>query len=313
MLRVADSSNRRVYPPSCEYDGYDGKVAIVVLGMHRSGTSAMAGVLHHLGVNMGKLLLEANKYNKKGYYENKNIVDFNRSKLLPKLNMTCTDLNLPSSDSIEALTADKNMISAAMDVIRQDYEHSVVFGMKDPRLCLLFPFWDKVLCEMGCAVKVIIMYRNPLEVALSLLNRDKIPVVYGVVLWARYMLSAEYFTRSTSRLFVNYDDVIKRTKYAIGKIQRYLRPNVELNMRNVSLVESFVDYKLKHFRVDNISKAYGGYQWLKVLNGIILSLTKASTNCSIKTLEIIDAVRGQYEKHKPVLDRAFPSMASLIL
>src|SRR6266446_6985151 len=48
--------------------------AIVVLGMHRSGTSALCGALDVLGVNFGKHLMTANEANTKGYWEHPEIV-----------------------------------------------------------------------------------------------------------------------------------------------------------------------------------------------------------------------------------------------
>ena len=51
------------------------KQTVVILGMHRSGTSLTAGILHLLGVNMGDRLLPADKFNAQGYFENQIILD----------------------------------------------------------------------------------------------------------------------------------------------------------------------------------------------------------------------------------------------
>ena len=53
------------------------KEIIIVLGMHRSGTSLIAGVLHEMGVNMGSNLMKADEYNPKGYFEDIEIYKFN--------------------------------------------------------------------------------------------------------------------------------------------------------------------------------------------------------------------------------------------
>ncbi|MBD2871512.1 sulfotransferase family protein, partial [Paenibacillus sp. IB182493] len=49
----------------------------LVLSLHRAGSSATAGVLHHLGIHMGDDLLEPSTFNPKGYFENKKFVDIN--------------------------------------------------------------------------------------------------------------------------------------------------------------------------------------------------------------------------------------------
>src|SRR5215472_599841 len=51
-----------------------GSTALVVLGMHRSGTSALTGMLHHLGVTLGENLMPATIDNPRGYWEHADIV-----------------------------------------------------------------------------------------------------------------------------------------------------------------------------------------------------------------------------------------------
>src|ERR1700690_93442 len=51
-----------------------GSTALVVLGMHRSGTSALTGMLHHLGVALGSRLMAASPDNPRGYWEHSDIV-----------------------------------------------------------------------------------------------------------------------------------------------------------------------------------------------------------------------------------------------
>ena len=47
------------------------RLAIIVLGMHRSGTSMLTGLLDQININLGDDLMESTKYNFKGYFENK--------------------------------------------------------------------------------------------------------------------------------------------------------------------------------------------------------------------------------------------------
>ena len=69
--------------------------ALIVLGMHRSGTSALAGSLRFLGVNLGEYLLEPNQSNIVGYFEHQSIYQIHE-KLLQELNSSWDDVrNLP--------------------------------------------------------------------------------------------------------------------------------------------------------------------------------------------------------------------------
>ena len=61
---------------------------VLVVGMHRSGTSLLARMLQLLGVHLGDDLLPADQHNPDGYGEDKRFVTFQRHilrRLLKKL------------------------------------------------------------------------------------------------------------------------------------------------------------------------------------------------------------------------------------
>src|ERR1700721_285115 len=68
-----------------------GSSAILVLGMHRSGTSALTGMLHHLGVALGERLMPATGDNPRGYWEHTDIVDVHQ-KILVALGSSWDDI-----------------------------------------------------------------------------------------------------------------------------------------------------------------------------------------------------------------------------
>lgn len=67
------------------------QTCILLLGMHRSGTSALAGTLHQLGIYLGSDLMKPGQYNKKGYFENNLIFRFNEQ-LLHKVGSSWDDI-----------------------------------------------------------------------------------------------------------------------------------------------------------------------------------------------------------------------------
>src|SRR5689334_11506011 len=84
-IQVHDSS--RLEPGTA----LEGSTAIIVLGMHRSGTSALAGTLHHLGVELGEHLMSASPDNQRGYWEHRDIVAVNHQ-LMAELGAAWDDI-----------------------------------------------------------------------------------------------------------------------------------------------------------------------------------------------------------------------------
>ena len=174
----------------------------MILGMHRSGTSALAGVFDSLGVFMGKTLMPPNVNNPKGYYENLKVQILNESKLLPRLNSTWDSL-IPLSEGWGNDPGLKDLYKEAEKIIRDEYGGSELFGIKDPRLCRLFPFWEKVLENLGIETNVVVPVRNPLEIAASLKDRNNYSLEKSVILWLIHLLEAEQYSRKRKRVFLS--------------------------------------------------------------------------------------------------------------
>lgn len=141
------------------------KTAFFILGMHRSGTSALGGTLNLLGLEFGSDLMRADEGNPKGYFENNFIYKLNE-KILKESGSTWDDYRF----DVSMIDKSKKELykKEAKEIIESEFRYATNFAIKDPRICLLFPFWEEVCCELDIEVKVIIPYRNPVEVAASL-------------------------------------------------------------------------------------------------------------------------------------------------
>ena len=174
--------------------------ALLVMGCHRSGTSAVAGALGHLGLALPKNLLGAGRGNVLGHFEPAAMVRFN-DRLLEELQRSWFDPK-PLGPGWERLAAAHLAEAAAL------WEDELVPGtlvLKDPRLSRLLPLWRQVLPEAPLAV---IVCRNPYEVAASLRSRDGIDKKHGLLLWESYLLEAEAATRGLTRMLVHYDALL---------------------------------------------------------------------------------------------------------
>lgn len=180
--------------------------AILVAGMHRSGTSALAGTLAHLGVPLGDHLLEAGPDNPKGYWEHKDIVMLHE-RLLTELGSGWDDVRpLPprwvDSDPARRAASDLEALLA------RDFDRMRLWAVKDPRICRLLPLWLEVLGRRRVRPVVVLMIRNPSEVSASLAARSQLLAPVGEILWLRHVFDAEQASRGVSRSVITYTDLL---------------------------------------------------------------------------------------------------------
>src|SRR5271166_89873 len=149
------------------------RTAVLVLGMHRSGTSSVAGSLVRLGGAAPlHLMAPATDNNERGFWESDVVTALN-DELLATSESNWADWRRFRRDRIDpdTLEALRNRAKATLLAEFSDARLPVV---KDPRICRLFPFWSSLIEELGWSVRPLLTVRAPLEVALSLNRRDGI-------------------------------------------------------------------------------------------------------------------------------------------
>ena len=194
--------------------------AILVLGMHRSGTSALAGALVHLGAAPPLTLMPPTQENERGYFKSLAFMEFHDT-ILAASQSRWNDwrrLSFPYGTSVETGYRDR-----AIALLNEEFADAPLFVLKDPRACRLVPFWLRTLRYAGIAPHVIIPVRPPLEVAESLAARDaRMPLTEGVALWLRHALDAERDSRDAPRSFVFMDDLLGDWRGSLERIGRDL-------------------------------------------------------------------------------------------
>lgn len=184
-----------------------GRTAIVVLGMHRSGTSAQTRFLNMLGCSLPKTLMGANESNSKGHWESEAIREFNDS-LLAEAGSSWSDWRPIHPDWTKSSTYKANK-RRARELVGSEFGDAPLFALKDPRICRLAQLWFDVLDEMRIETVVVLPIRNPLEVAASLHKRNDLDPAIGQLLWLRHVLDAEYYSRGRRRVFTRYQDLFE--------------------------------------------------------------------------------------------------------
>ncbi|MBN2631454.1 MAG: sulfotransferase family protein [Rhodobacteraceae bacterium] len=193
--------------------------ALIVLGMHRSGTSALAGTLAKMGADLPLDLMEPAEQNAKGFFESNRITGLNED-LLASAGKTFFSYDPVSPDWFTSPKA-MEFEERALEALAEDYGRSYLFVVKDPRICRLLPFWHHVLARAGCRALHVCTHRHPLEVAASMNRVSAYETDYAVHLWLRHVLEAEAASRGHPRVFTSYnrlmaDSVDVMTQVGLG-------------------------------------------------------------------------------------------------
>ena len=183
------------------------RTCILVLGMHRSGTSALCGVLHQLGAERPLRELPPRPDNEKGFFEPSEIVAIH-DRMLESAGLTWFDWE-PLPDAWKVSLRRDAFIEELVAAASQDFPGCGPLLVKDPRVCRFVEVWLAVLERIQAKPKVILQYRHPTEVALSLKSRNGFPIGHTLLLWLRYVIDAERATRSVERNFVNYASLLE--------------------------------------------------------------------------------------------------------
>ena len=193
--------------------------ALFILGMHRSGTSALTGVLSLLGVDPGPSLSPGMAgVNPKGFWEHQEIVTIHE-RLLGALDSSWDDARLLPADwwQLPEVTAFRSELLA---VLRRDFTTSPLWLLKDPRLCRLLPLWLDIIDELGIAPHFILCLRHPNEVAMSLSRRDGISTEHATLLWLEHLVESEHQHAYSAARAGYLQATTHRLAYHVGKDRR---------------------------------------------------------------------------------------------
>ncbi len=196
------------------------KTAVVVLGMHRSGSSALARVLNLCGAYLPPQVLPPSAtQNPAGYWEPEAIVDLN-DRVLRQLGgaWNRVDFQLPDNTAIA-----EEFDSDARALLASEYGNEPTILLKDPRMCVLAPLWHRALTGAGYRPVYVVPVRDPLEVAQSLHARGDMSVPEGLALWLNYMKRGTEFLDSVPDvMYVRYTDLLDDWRGVVGRIAERL-------------------------------------------------------------------------------------------
>lgn len=217
---------------------------LIILGMHRSGTSALAGALALAGLNPGKKAFDPGEDNPKGYFENARITLINEQILYELFARWNETLFIPEEWWLfEKFDKYLQQIS---EIILDEFDEADSILIKDPRLSVLLPLYLNALRKLDVNPVFVICVRNPFEITDSLKKRNHLAQEKSLLLWMDYQVKAEYYTRNYPRVFLSYHSLLKDPVKILRTLQEKLQPGIILNPETVKAVLSFLDNELKH-------------------------------------------------------------------
>jgi glycosyltransferase involved in cell wall biosynthesis len=223
--------------------------AVVVLGMHRSGTSALAGAICALGAAAPKkTLMGPHPCNQKGLFEAFDLAQAH-DEFLKAAGSFWHDwrkLDLQWASSKAAAPHFERIRTVIVD----EFGDEPLIVLKDPRICRFVPYTLSILDDLNVRPVAVLPVRNPLEVALSLQQRDNFDVPKSIMLWLRHVLDAEYYSRSLRRYFVSFDGLLQDWRRHVDRIAEQTGIAwPDRSDRSSAAIDQFLTRDLYHERV----------------------------------------------------------------
>lgn len=230
---------------------FDGKrTALIVLGMHRSGTSAISGVLSLLGIAAPRSLMVPTPDNPKGYWESTALMTVH-DKILRSAGSTWHDWGKFNPGWMDSPVSGQ-LTDQLAAVIESEFGDAPIFFVKDPRMCRLMPLWRAVLDRLGIDAKVVLQVRKPLEVSLSLQARNGFGSIRAQALWLRHVLEAEKGTRGMVRSLTTYDELMEDWRGLVARMGQELGLAwPRWSAKAEAEVDGFLAEDLRHNRRDD--------------------------------------------------------------
>lgn len=224
------------------------KKLIVVLGMHRSGTSAITRGLQVLGVGLGdKMLPAVEGNNSKGFWEDADLNALN-IEMLSALNKDWHHLVAINQQDVDVLR-NKGYLQRALDLLQKKTDDTPVYGFKDPRVAKLLPFWRLVFDQCQLETHYLLAVRHPHSVVDSLSKRDGFEPEQSYLMWLGHVVSSLSGSVGKKRVMVDYDSLMQSPARELNRIANCFGLKIDPAELNEFQTE-FLDPGLRHTAYD---------------------------------------------------------------
>ena len=195
---------------------------LFVVGMHRSGTSALCAALQSCGATFGAALLDPMQgVNDEGFWEDSEVVEVNE-KLLEHMGRTWFTVDPALSGAVNwSAPSLSKLRTDALAILERGFGVGPLQVVKDPRFCITLPFWLDLCVSLNLHTTVCVANRAPIEIAQSLHKRDGFPLGFGLRLYSSYRKLIALHAPSDS-LYVSYDLLLTDPVHLMETLARRL-------------------------------------------------------------------------------------------
>ena len=211
IMKGRKGKQSKAVAPAKSDGGAMSRTCLLVLGVHRSGTSALTRVLSLQGAVLPRRLMGGGEGNTAGHWEGARLVQYS-DQILAEFGTDWADWRLLDMSLLPV--ARRLQIKADIrQIVDEDYADADLIVIKDPRICRFPALFMEALLESGYRVVPVIANRNPLEVIESLQKREIYWPAHlrrsdAALLWLSHQLEVERATRGMDRIFVGSDDLL---------------------------------------------------------------------------------------------------------
>jgi len=249
---------------------------IFILGVARSGTSALARVLSLLGCMLPEGLKEANEGNPTGFWEPLEAAQFNDEFLL-RHEATYSDPTLRLQGELPFTQQETRSYVAQIRAFLSRCPGGAPLLIKDLRIAALSDFWLQAAQAEGFRVKVIVPVRHPMEVAASLGDRAaraQVPasLELRLAMWLKYNLLSELCSRQLPRVFIEYSSLLEDWRREVARISRAL--DLDLASDSSAEVDAFLTRDLHRQRSPGSITEVFGYPWVSDTYAMLSEATR---------------------------------------
>jgi len=226
-----------------------GRCAVVVLGMHRSGTSVLASMLQALGISLGDRLVPADGNNPAGYFEHAEIVRLHQGFLDrmdrrwtgPKGTLPYPDLYWETADGRATQAELRKLVHTELA------RSSTVWGVKDPRMSRLVKLWRPIFEVLSVRPIYLLAVRSPASVQGSVTRRDGLSPSRAQLLWLLHNLDAVRDTWKDGISVFDYDGWFSAPREHACRLQSLLGDAAGADSRRLTTeIEGLIQQGLRH-------------------------------------------------------------------
>ncbi len=287
-----------------------GRTCLLVLGMHRSGTSALARTLSLLGAALPKDMLEANETNLSGHWEPARLIALH-DEMLSEAGSRWDDWRAfdPSSMGPDRLQHYHEQIKT---LLLEEFADEPLFVLKEPRICRFVGIYKAVLADIGVTPLFVLPNRNPLAVAASLEKRDGMTGSFASFVWLRHVLDAEAATRGGRRCLLSYEQFLADWRSTVSRMGAALEFQWPVPVWEAAAeIEAHVRPDLQHHAASSSSLEadLAVAMWVRDAHAALVRLNSPGPE-SHAALDELTRIRREFDEAAETFGRAtFPEMA----